>query len=293
MQKISKEQERKKKRQQAGARYADYSMILVVLFLLAIGLIMLYSTSSYEAALEHEDGAYYLKRQLLFTLIGLVFYFVNSSTASFGNIGTDTRVIAMAVIAMVLEVAIIALGQKMKEAEVQTDSAIARIHSYFQPVLRAFNDSTRILVERLRREAKERMRPTPDVPGHQLLQTIAAQYPGKAVFFDLWATWCGPCMNGIQAMEPMKATLKGRDVVFVYITNESSPLDQWSEQVLRIPGQHYRIPSALWSKIPGLNGIPQYYLYDRSGHRVWEQTGFSNEVLEDIKQKLNKVLKDE
>lgn len=72
MQKISKEQERKKKRQQAGARYADYSMILVVLFLLAIGLIMLYSTSSYEAALEHEDGAYYLKRQLLFTLIGLV-----------------------------------------------------------------------------------------------------------------------------------------------------------------------------------------------------------------------------
>lgn len=49
---------------------------------------------------------------LVLTLIGLVFYFVNSSTASFGNIGTDTRVIAMAVIAMVLEIAIIALGQK-------------------------------------------------------------------------------------------------------------------------------------------------------------------------------------
>lgn len=185
----------------------------------------------------------------------------------------------------------IALGQKMKEAEVQTDSAIARIHSYFQPVLRAFNDSTRILVERLRREAKERMRPTPDVPGHQLLQTIAAQYPGKAVFFDLWATWCGPCMNGIQAMEPMKATLKGRDVVFVYLTNESSPLDQWSEQVLRIPGQHYRIPSALWSKIPDVSSIPQYFLYDSEGRCSWQQTGFDDATIGTIFQEIEKVCK--
>lgn len=72
IQKIQGQPERKKKKQQAVSRYADYSMILVVLFLLAIGLIMLYSTSSYEAAIEQGDGAYYLKRQLAFTMIGLV-----------------------------------------------------------------------------------------------------------------------------------------------------------------------------------------------------------------------------
>lgn len=133
--------------------------------------------------------------------------------------------------------------------------------------------------------------PTPDVPSDQLLQAIASQYPGKAVFFDLWATWCGPCKKGITAMEPMKEQLKDKDVVFVYLTNESSPINEWNDYVIKIPGQHYRIPSALWNQIPGLGSIPQYYLYDRQGKRVWENTGFSNEVLEIIGKEIEKALK--
>ena len=183
------------------------------------------------------------------------------------------------------------IGAKMKLGEVQTESVIQSVHPYFQPILHSFNDSTRVLVERLHREANERMMPTPDMPADYLLDAIVAQYPGKAVFFDFWATWCVPCMNGIKAMEPMKEEMKDKEVVFIYMTDESSPMNKWSEQVLRIPGQHYRIPSALWSKIPGLGAIPQYYLYDRTGHRVWEQTGFSDEVLEEITQELNKVLR--
>ena len=50
----------------------DYSLLFIVLFLLSFGLVMLYSTSSYEAALEYGDSAYYLKRQLIFTIFGLV-----------------------------------------------------------------------------------------------------------------------------------------------------------------------------------------------------------------------------
>ena len=128
----------------------------------------------------------------------------------------------------------------------------------------------------------------PDVPDDQLLQTIAKQYPGKAVFFDLWATWCGPCKNGIEAMEPLKEELKEKDVVFVYLTDESSPTSAWNGYVLNVPGKHYRIDSL--SKIPGLTGIPQYYLYDRQGKQVWEQTGFGEGVLEDIRKQLYKAL---
>ena len=53
------------------AAYVDYTMIFIVLFLLTFGLIMLYSTSSYEAALDYHDSAYFFKRQLIFTLFGL------------------------------------------------------------------------------------------------------------------------------------------------------------------------------------------------------------------------------
>ena len=51
--------------------YVDYSMIFITLFLLAFGLIMVYSTSSYEANLDKGDSAYYFKHQLLPTLIGI------------------------------------------------------------------------------------------------------------------------------------------------------------------------------------------------------------------------------
>jgi len=157
-------------------------------------------------------------------------------------------------------------------------------------VLRAFNDTTRMVVEQLQREAKERMMPTPDVPGNQLLQAIASQYPNKAVFFDLWATWCGPCKKGIKAMEPLKEQLKGKDVVFIYLTDESSPINEWNDYVIKIPGQHYRIPSALWNLIPGLESIPQYYLYNRQGQQVWSHTGFSEKVLKEIEKKVAEVV---
>ena len=182
------------------------------------------------------------------------------------------------------------IAAQMRQGHVQPDSVILATHPYFQPVLRAFNDTTRTVVERLQREAKERMMSTPDVPGDQLLQTIASQYPDKAVFFDLWATWCGPCKKGIAAMEPMKEQLKGKEVVFVYLTNESSPINEWNDYVIKIPGQHYRIPSALWNQIPGLGSIPQYYLYDRQGRRVWKQAGFSDDVKKAIEAEIAKVL---
>ena len=51
--------------------YVDYSLVFIVLFLLAFGLVMLYSTSSYEANLDYGDSAYYFKHQLGPTLIGL------------------------------------------------------------------------------------------------------------------------------------------------------------------------------------------------------------------------------
>ena len=59
-------------RREREESYIDYSMIFIILFLLAFGLIMLYSTSSYEANLDYGDSAYYFKHQLIPSLLGLV-----------------------------------------------------------------------------------------------------------------------------------------------------------------------------------------------------------------------------
>ena len=182
------------------------------------------------------------------------------------------------------------LVERMNALEVLSDSAILAAHRIFQAPLREYNDSIRLLVERLQREAQERMMPTPDVTGDKLIETIAAQYPGKAVFIDLWATWCGPCKIGISAMEPLKKKLADRDVVFVYLTNETSPEGEWKKQVANIPGLHYRVTDEIWKQIPNISGIPQYYLFDRQGSRVWEHLGFDDETLQVIEQQIEKAV---
>lgn len=58
--------------QQNRESYMDYSLLFIVLFLLGFGLVMVYSTSSYEANLDFGDSAYYLKKQLFATVLGLI-----------------------------------------------------------------------------------------------------------------------------------------------------------------------------------------------------------------------------
>lgn len=62
----------KKRNKKKQGQNVDYVLLTVVLFLIGFGLLMIYSTSSYEASTDFGDAAYYLRKQLLSTLIGFV-----------------------------------------------------------------------------------------------------------------------------------------------------------------------------------------------------------------------------
>ena len=59
----------KEKKQRNGA--PDYGLCLVVLILAGFGLVVLYSTSAWNGQVKFADPAYYLKKQLLATSLGL------------------------------------------------------------------------------------------------------------------------------------------------------------------------------------------------------------------------------
>ena len=63
---------RKKKKEGQSEYFFDYSLLFIVLFLLGFGLIMLYSTSSYEALQRYGSSTFYLTKQLKATALGLV-----------------------------------------------------------------------------------------------------------------------------------------------------------------------------------------------------------------------------
>lgn len=52
--------------------FYDHLLLLIVVFLVGIGIVMVYSSSSISAATRFGDGNYFLKRQLCFALIGLL-----------------------------------------------------------------------------------------------------------------------------------------------------------------------------------------------------------------------------
>jgi len=97
------------------------------------------------------------------------------------------------------------------------------------------------------------------------------------VLVDFWATWCGPCMVAMKSILPMKEEMKGKDVVFLYLTGETSPLAAFTKTYPTISGEHYRVSEAqwrYWMNLFEIPGIPTYMIYDRQGNRLDKHLGF-------------------
>ncbi|MBK5721763.1 redoxin family protein [Dysgonomonas sp. Marseille-P4677] len=133
---------------------------------------------------------------------------------------------------------------------------------------------------------------TPSVPKEKLLEAIVEKYKDKVVLVDFWATWCGPCLEGMKKLLPVKDEMKGKDIVFVYITCTSSPIKLWEERVKGIDGEHYYLTGEEWDYIldsTDFNGIPTYILYDKNGIEKYKSEGFPG--AEKLKKEIERLLR--
>jgi len=55
-----------------GVKRQDYTLLIIVFFLICFGLITLYSTSAYNGQVKFADPGYYFKKQLFATILGVV-----------------------------------------------------------------------------------------------------------------------------------------------------------------------------------------------------------------------------
>ena len=113
---------KKKAKEKSIHTYYDYSLLVLTLFLIGFGLIMIYSTSSYNATRYMGDPMYYLKRQGIFALLGIpILLFVSKMDyhifiKKMPGIGINL-LLPMYLLCAVLQVLVIKFGKEINGAK--------------------------------------------------------------------------------------------------------------------------------------------------------------------------------
>ncbi|MFT5640928.1 MAG: thiol-disulfide isomerase/thioredoxin [Cyclobacteriaceae bacterium] len=96
-----------------------------------------------------------------------------------------------------------------------------------------------------------------------------SDFAGKLVYIDVWATWCGPCIEEQPAMKKLQENFKDEDILFLSISIDKSP-EPWIKMIEKksLGGIHLYAPGASKATIMqdyGINGIPRFILIDKEG----------------------------
>jgi thiol-disulfide isomerase/thioredoxin len=107
-----------------------------------------------------------------------------------------------------------------------------------------------------------------------------ADFKGKVLVINLWASWCGPCRREVPEYEKVRKAYAGRDVEFIGLTTEDPRTSSGRvKKFLRDVNFGFRLgwadPETASTLMNGNRAIPQTLVIDPSGHIVNQWNGYS------------------
>lgn len=106
------------------------------------------------------------------------------------------------------------------------------------------------------------------------LDELIKKFPNQKLYFDVWATWCGPCREEFKHKDALYKLLKANNITVIYVSVDDEKRDEtWKKMIPHygLQGHHIRANAALDNDLKktfsGGQGIsiPWYFLVGSKG----------------------------
>lgn len=122
-----------------------------------------------------------------------------------------------------------------------------------------------------------------------------ADFRGKVMLLNIWATWCTPCRKEMPALERLQQKLGGPDFEVVALSIDrggAADVRRFYDEIGISALAIYVDPeSQATAKLKTL-GVPTTLLIDRAGRELWRKTGIAEWDAPDVVEELRSRLKE-
>ena len=136
--------------------------------------------------------------------------------------------------------------------------------------------------------------PAFDLPSlHDAGRMTLAQYRGKVVLLDFWASWCGPCAQSVPHYRKLRGELAGRgfELVAVGLDEDAAHARAFLERFdVRYPAGSD--PAGEVAGRYALKGMPYAVLIDREGIVRDTHVGFRASDVADLRASIERLLEE-
>lgn len=119
-----------------------------------------------------------------------------------------------------------------------------------------------------------------------------ADFKGKVVLLDFWATWCGPCVKAMPSIQKISETFKDKAVAVIGVNTWERKATAGPEFIKK-KGYTYLnlLKGDDLAKAYGISGIPTLILIDKEGKILHTAVGFGPGEEEELTKLINEKLK--
>lgn len=118
-----------------------------------------------------------------------------------------------------------------------------------------------------------------------------ADYKGKVVLIDFWASWCPPCKTSFPALDALyrEYRARGLEVLAVNLDERRHDADTF------LAAHPHRLtvlydPKGVSPQAFGVKGMPSSFLIDRAGNIRFTHMGYSGNVDDSYRQEVAQLL---